>query len=382
MKKEEEQKETLDSFGGWEENTPEIDFFGDTTVEEEEPKKEGIKAEKASSTEEEETKVEETEEIQDIDFFGTKDVEEGTKEVSEESTEEIEDLGTSSVTTLNFLKEKGLVDFELEEGVELTDSQAEELLEDSFDKKVEGRIEELFGELPQIVKDFNKFAINGGDVSQFLNSVSKKNTSGITSDINLEEEANQELIVTNHLRNEGYDDDYITGQLEYLKDSNQLGKISRTHFGKWKSKYDKEQENLVLEQKQKVKAEKETRRQLKNKVTTLLKDTQDLSGVKISKSDRKTLPSYMTDRNVKLDNGATITPMQRDLYAALQDDNKAVLIAKLLSNNFNFKDIEVKAETKVATKVKENIRRNKTNTPLKSATGSSQTQSKRLADYF
>ena len=389
-----DKNENLENFGGWDENVPEIDFFGESS----EPIKTEateVVADVEKDTVEDKAVENKTETKEpEIDFFGAG--EETTKvEITDTDDENVEEVKAedkvddepetkidNSVSTVSFLKEKGLIEFELEEGTELTPELAEEILEDSFDEKIEDRVEELFGKLPQIVKDLNKYAINGGDINQFFNSIAKQKESGITADIDLTQESNQELVIKNQLKSEGYDDEYISSQLEFLKDSNKLDKIAQTHFDKWKTENEKEQTRLLEQQKERVRLEKENRRKLKSKVTSFINETEDLSGIQLSKDDKKILPSYMTDRNVKLQNGSTITPMQRDLYAALQDDSKAVLIAKLLKSDFNFKDIAVNAETKVTKKVKENIRRNKTNTPSKSATGSSQKQNKRLADYF
>ena len=48
---------------------------------------------------------------------------------------------------------------ELEEGEELTEDKAGEILEDSLDGLFEDRIEELFENVPDIVKDMNKFVL-------------------------------------------------------------------------------------------------------------------------------------------------------------------------------------------------------------------------------
>lgn len=377
--------ENLENFSGWDKNVPEIDFFGESPdpveTEQDSNDLQENKNDGKEKDQEENNKAETKEKDPEIDFFG-EDQEESEKTISSKEEDDISVESDNSISTVNFLKERGLIDFELDENTALTSELAEEILEDSFDEKVEDRVKELFDELPQVVKDLNKFVIKGGNADDFFKSFAKQNTSNISLDIDLTKESNQELIIKNQLKSEGYDDDYISSHLEFLKDSDNLKKIAETHFNKWKAKNEKEQARLLKEQDDKAKLEKENRRKFKNKVTNFISETEELNGVYLSKSDKRTLPNYMTDRTVKLQNGGAITSMQRDLYAALQDDSKAVLIAKLLKNDFNFKDIEINAQTKVTKKIKENIRRNKADSPSKSATNNSQKQVKNLVDYF
>ena len=69
------------------------------------------------------------------------------------------------------------------------------------------------------------------------------------------------------------------------------------------------------------------------------------------------------------------------MFEAIKDPNKVAILAKLVKNDFDFKDIKVKAATETTLKVKEDLQRQKEkNKTIGSAGGSSQT--KRLADYF
>lgn len=382
-----DKNENLEGFEGWDNNIPEVDFFGEST----EPASTDVTdviSEVENDTVEDKTDLKtdtkkEQEETPEVDFFESEESQETENtETSAEDDKENKDTANDSVLAVKVLKEKGLIDFELEEGTELTPEIAEEILEDSFEEKVEQKIKDLFDELPQVVKDLNTYVLKGGDVKQFFNTIAKQNEVGITPDIDLSEEANQELVIRNHLKSEGYDEDYIESQIEFLKDSNKLERIAEVHFNKWKKNYEKERAKLVEEQKERERREKENRREFKKEITNFINETENLNGLKLSKEDKKVLPQYMTDRSIKLENGNVITPMQKDLYEALRDKNKVVLLAKLLKNGFNFKDIELNAETKVTKKIKENIRRSKIGTPSKAIKGSSQKQQRSLADYF
>ena len=71
----------------------------------------------------------------------------------------------------------------------------------------------------------------------------------------------------------------------------------------------------------------------------------------------------------------------------MSNETAVLQLAKMLrtrnkDGSFNFKEIEMIAKTKVAQEVRENVRRNKTNTPTKSVSRNGSSQTKSLADYF
>ena len=328
---------------------------------------------------------------QEADLF-----EEAKKEETEETIIKTDDEGNKipvvtaeegdSLSALAYLKSKGLIEYELEEGTDLTENLASEILEDSRDDQFEGRIEELFNDLPDVVKELNKFAIKGGDVNVFLDALTKQGKVGITSDMDMTNEENQKLVVRHGLEEEGYDEEYITAQLEFLEDSKRLDKISATHYKKWENAKALEQKAILTSQDNKAKADKSSRRELKGKVATFLKDTESVTGFTVTAQDRRALPDYMSDRTVKLENGNQVTGMQKDLMRVLNSPTGSVQMAKLLKaankeGELNFGEIKKETETKVIKKVRDNVRRNKQGIISQSG-GSSIKSKKPLADYF
>ena len=107
----------------------------------------------------------------------------------------------------------------------------------------------------------------------------------------------------------------------------------------------------------------------------------------VNRKDVKDLPSYVNDRTVKLDNGSTITEMQKDLFYDIPNNKQAMAqLAILLKNRnedgtFNFERIEKSAKTSAYKNVKNNIRRSKQEIPNGSKTGKIK-PSRSLADFF
>ena len=289
----------------------------------------------------------------------------------------------STIAAAQLLMDKGIVDYELEEGEELDEDTALELLEEGFESGVENRISELLGGLPNELQALNKYVLNGGDMNDFLSKMNTMGAStGITATLDISNEKNQELVVRQMYEDEGMDDDFIDTQLESLKDTGKLGAFARKRFEKWKEQDNKVSQQAAQQQELQAKAQREKARQYYSSLKTAV--TGEFEGIKLSAKDKVEIPGFMTDRNIKLSNGAVVTPFNQNLMEVLQNETASIQLAKLLRDRkkdgtFDFSQLEKVATTKVTREVKDNIRRNK-ETPRKST--EVQTQSRSLADYF
>jgi len=366
-------------FSGWE--TQEGgSFFGDAVVETspEEEKEEGIAEEEKVDVEDKE--VEEVEEKEDI-FENITAEPEDTTQVEEVEEVEAGEQDSAAITTLNYLRESGVADLG-SEGEDLSSEDAEELIQDSINKSVDTTIGEMFSDLPQVVKDINKYVLDGGNVEEFLSSIVKSNSVGITENIDLTEEVNQKKVIINQLKSEGYDQDYIDSQIDFLKDSDKLESTSKTHFKRWKQKTATEREDLLAKQEEQKQIKKKQALEFKRKVKDFVRKSNKVKGFTLSKQDKLELPKYTTERTVKLSNGSVVTEMQSDLYKALEDEENFMLMAKLLKSDFDFSNIETNIKTEVSKEIKASVRRASKNKPSRSATQGSQKQKNELADFF
>lgn len=347
-------------------------------------------------TKEEDTVERSDEEIADDIFADENEIAEEVIEDEDEGEQDTPETGkdkskktkveeSTTASALSLLKEKGILDFELEEGEELTEDLAEELLEEKFDEAIEGRIEELFTDLPDVVKQMIKFTKDGGDPLAFVNNLSKSVEGGLTSSLDLTKESNQELVMKTMLKKEGYDDEYIDTQIEFLKDSGKLELMSKKQFDVWNKKQTETNEQLVKAQEQKKKEERESVKIKKTQLAASLQTMTDVDGLKLNPKDKRELPSYMHDKTVELTNGSVISSFHKDVWEALSNETTALQLAKMLrerkqDGSFDFGKIEKNAETKVTRKMKDSVQRNKNITPQVSAAKISSQKS--LADYF
>lgn len=395
MSKDKEEEKNDNPFDGWD-NPEDVDFFGEEAPKVDKETKETLKEveeeddDKKDNDDPEEKIKKEEKEIEDSLFVDDFEEEEeddpqepkdkSDKSKKEEPNEE-EGSKVSPKLHVEFLKEKGLIDFELDEDEELTDERAEEILEDSYEDSIESRIEEKMEGLPDIVKEIVKFSSKGGDVKQLLGTISSNNESGIKEGIDLEKEKNQEKVVRHQLKQDGYDDDIIDAQVEFFKESGKLEETSQKFYKKIIEGQKSQMKKLLDAQNKQKENQKKSRREYKKKISDFIsKNTDDLD-IKLSRKDKNDLPSYISEQSIKLENGNSISGLQKDIFEALKDEKKTVMLAKVLKSDFDFSDFIKEAETKVTKKTKKELRHTETKTPSRSK-GGKVTSKKALADYF
>lgn len=365
----------VDSFA-WDDAISEIDFFGEVVTnpnkdkKEEEPEKQ-----KEDSTSKEPDKKQE---VENVDWFEEGD----TKEVTEEDTsskdsKDFDKKENLNLNTINYLKSKGIIDIEDSNLEDLEDDDALTLLEDSISEKAEKLFEQSLEGLSDTVKNIVKYEAQGGDIEEYLSKLSGKRQEGITKDLDLEKEENQEKIVRYQLKKEGYDEEYIESQIGFLKDSNKLKSISEKHFNKWNKENRELEEEILNEQKLRKEKSKQDQISFRKEISQYLSNNESINELKFSSKDAKELPDYIGINSVKLQDGREISQFQKDLFESMKDKNSLLILAKMVKNNFSFKDIEKQLATKEANKVKDELERQK-DKKIKSV-GSSP---KRLTDYL
>ena len=309
---------------------------------------------------------------------------EGGSEEGKSKKEKVEKL--NNVSTLNFLKDKGLASFELEEGEELTEEMAEDLLEDSYENTIEERIAAKLQSLPNDAKNMITFVLKGGTMNQYLEQVTD-NTIDIDEDIDLTSEKNQEKVMRAVLELEGEDEEDIEERIEYFKDKGTLASNAERKLKKYlEDKASAEQASIQQQNRARENAKKQEREN-KRAFASYLSEQKEIQGLPVPRKAKNELPSYLYDKTVELENGGKITPMQKALFYDLPKNQAAYAqLAILLQNlnsdgTFNFDSITKKAETTVVREVKEKMRRTDTSKGTSSANRTVR-QDKALSSYF
>lgn len=308
----------------------------------EEEKKEDSK--KSKKNEEEEIFSDEEEE-----FEGKK------KEKNPEETTTISD-----VNIVMKLKEKGLIDFDLEEGQELTEEEASDLLEESLEAAVQQNLADIFRDLPPVVKDFNKFVSDGGDPMEFIKTYKNHAEKGLSLGMDLSKDETQEKVLRILFAEEGLDDDLIDSQIDFLKDNGKLKSLSEKKYQAWSKSVVEEQRKLLEKQEEDKRDKKEKEKKYRRDLADFIASNDTVGDLKLNKRDKNSLTSYIMDRNVRLQNGQFISSFYADLNSVLGNTEATVQLAKLLklrdkAGKFSFKEIEKDIETSVTKKIKDKI---------------------------
>ena len=359
-----------------------IDFFGEVTTKSE--KVEEIPIEETKKDTSEKEKPEEEEEVNLFEDFD----EEENKEVSKEETrkEEVETSTSSSdsLKTLEFLKISGALEVseeDLEEFKSLDEEDQKQVVKDYFEEAVENRFTESIKELPESVKNIVKYAVNGGNITNLLNNMFKNRANGVSEDIDIEEESSQITVVKQKLIEEEYDEDYITSQIEYLKDSGKLKVTASKYFEKYKADKLANESKEVRRLEEERKLNKQRQIDFRKDLAQYVSSNEDIKGFKLSKKDVAEIPEYISAQSIKLQNGTVTSPFYKDFLEAMKDKDKLVVMATLLRNNFDFTSLQKSIGTKVTKTLKENLQNQKATQSIKSNAGSSQTP-KRLIDLI
>lgn len=377
----------------WDEK--DINFFGEGITKEEVETTEQ-KVEKVPGKEEKKEEKKEEEPEEDKHEFGFEEKEEaneddkksksakvGKDEIKSEEAEESE-KSISPHKVVDFLVKQGVIEMdeeELKEFEELDDIDKEEVIKDYYFRAVENKFEEDIKNLPEVVKNTLKIAIKGGNVDEYLSKVYTQKQTGLTKNMNLSDELNQERVVTQKLVDEGYDEDYIQSQIDFLKDSDKLQITAEKHYAQWKKAEELRDKEYLKRVEDNERAKRDSQIDYRKSITQHLSTVEDIKGFKITKKESAELPDYVAVPNIKTSNGQVITGFQKDLFEAMKDKDKVLLMAKLLRGNFDFSSFEKNIKSEQTRNLKENIQRQKTNKEINSTTGSSQ-KPKRLVDFF
>jgi len=375
------ENKSLEGFEGFEEMSSEVDFFSQTQDTDVSTDTKSVIDEisKDDISSEENKNVEVTSATEKDDLFSDKTI------LDDNEEEEAEVKTDSNISILNKLKEKGFIEFELEEGEELTEELAEELLEDKFEESVENKVKELVNDLPDEKKQAVQYLLKGGSLTDLISAFSSNDVS-IDLNINLEKEETQISTLKKLLKLEDKDDEEIETEIEFLKDSGKLKLITEKKFNKYKKEIEEDQRDFLAEQEDRKEKERIAIRESKAKISTFLTKNVEVDGITFTKEDKKSLPSYMNDKTVKLQNGTLITEMQKQLFYDIPKNDKALIqLATLLKNRnedgtFNFDSIAKSARTKVTQEVRKEIRRGQSIPGNSTITGKESVKS--LADYF
>ncbi|MGL6107254.1 MAG: hypothetical protein ACRC0V_07200 [Fusobacteriaceae bacterium] len=287
--------------------------------------------------------------------------------------EEAEDIektteNTEVISIFDLLKDKELISFEKEELSGLSEEDKIELLTEKYEASVQERAEEIIEELPENVKDIIRFTAKGGSIEEYLKTYLSTTESEIDLNMDINDEKNQEKIIRFSLKKDDWDEEEIESRIENLKDKGTLKDVAEKRFNIIRDKQRGEQKELLKRQ-EIIKQENIHKfKEEKKKLTARVEGTEDLEGMKLSKIDKKEIPNYILDRNVKYENGTVSTRLHADLWEVMSDEKAVIQLAQLLrtrkkDGTFDFSLIKNNIKTEVTKEMKEKLASSKSGLP-------------------
>lgn len=276
------------------------------------------------------------------------------------------------------LKDKGIIkNVELEEGEVLTADRLLEIQEEEFNIEVENRINEfadnIIGEEGVALM---KFLRDGGNIKDYV--IAMKEAPDIPSG-NIEDEDYQEKIVASKLRMDGWSEEEILDQIEYLQSAGTLKKRAAFFEKKLKEKAQAKKEKVLQEQESKRRQAELKRQEFEGTLKQTITSKTDFYGLKVTPAKANKILKNITTPSIELEDGTKITKVQDDLAKAFNDPEKLIALSVILDNNFDFSAFSKKIADEKVKDVKKNIENRRTNP--RNVTGSSNIGSS-LADYF
>lgn len=356
------------------------DFFGITGKKEEKSEEEKKKETTSKKTDDGKEEVQEEETGEEEEVKDTKKEEKKEEVKKEEESKEEEPRNEEFFTQLTQeLIESGVfTNIELKKNQKVSEDDFFGLYEQEIDSRVDESFESFAEELDDDGKAFLKFKKNGGQTSDFFAALG---TSAQKPKGDITDEKYQKQIVKYYYELEGKKDaEEIDDQIEWLVDGGKLEKYAKK-FDK-KIDDDASAERARLEkaaETEKAKAKK-LRENFQKSVQKILNANDEIGGFPIAKKEKTELLNYVTKATEKTGKNRYVTKFNADLMNVLKDDNKLLLIAKIIKDDFDFSPVEDKGKTKQVKRVKSRLEQLSKDGVKPKGSGSS--ANKALSEYF
>lgn len=278
---------------------------------------------------------------------------EPVEQVAEQVTEqEEEEEGAETEPTVS------LPDFLLKAGI-LSDDPGEvdeETLLDLVQQETESYVQEALTatfeswkqKLPSNVMGLVQHTFNGGDADEYMKTWNE--TPLQLFDIGTE--SGQESFLRFYYKTtEGLEGEELDDKMDYHIDRGNVETAAKRFYQKLANERDKKLEALA---KQQVEAKAQAERQSlerKQKLAQGMSKVKEFAGYQFPEGEKTVLVRYAT-RPVLVDGKPFSSGLAADLYEALSDPSKVLLLSKLVKNGFDTSFIEAKGKTKAVKAVK------------------------------
>jgi hypothetical protein len=264
------------------------------------------------------------------------------EETSEEDTPEDKNTGFFK-TLVTDLADKGVLDFKAEsiEG----DDDSEDILHNAVNQTVQKEVSAWKESYPDDVKKFLKYVEDGGNPRQFLDIYYNKNS---WEGFKIDTPERQKATIEQSLIYAGWTPEEITDELKDYEDMGKLEAKAKVHLPKLQQLEKSQKEHLVKAQEANRAEQEQNAQKYWTELKTDLEKREDIQGFKLTPALKTKIWDHMSK---------PIDKEGRTKLQANNDTNKDAqfLYAYLDYLNWDISKLERKAESKVASKLKEKL---------------------------
>jgi len=271
------------------------------------------------------------------------------------------------------LKSKGIISVETEDDID--EEKFLELQEEEIEARLDETIQAFMDELDEDAKAFLKFKKEGGNTKEFFKFYSE--TSKVP-ELDITNEKSQKKFLEYYYRTyEEMDEDEVDDKIQWLEETGKMSKYAEKYSDSLEEEGERYKEKLLANQKAAAKQQEDNRKQLITDLKKVIDNNTEIKDWALTPKDKKDLHPYMTKAAVKVGNNQFLTQFQNDLQNVFKDKEKMILLAKIISSDFDVKDIKAKAKTEVIKETKQRL-----NSSKSSNYGIKGSHNKGLVDYF
>jgi len=274
------------------------------------------------------------------------------------------------------LKTRGIINIDVEDESNIDANRFIEIQEEEIEARLDETIQAFMQELDEDGKAFLKFKKEGGNTKDFFKIYSE--ISEVPTPEYGDEKSQEKFLRYYYSNYEELDDDDVDDKIDWLKESGKLSKYAQKFHEQIEEDNEKTKQETIEKQKRFAIQQEEQKKQLVKELKATIDSSSEIKNWTLTQRDKRELHGYMTKPAVKIGNNQFLTQFQNDLQNAFKDKSKMILLAKILSSDFDVTDIKEKAKTEVIKETRQKINNQKLN-PVTSTKGS---RNKGLADFF
>jgi hypothetical protein len=256
------------------------------------------------------------------------------------------------------LEGKDILD--LNEDFNPTEEGLLEAVETTVENRVKEELELFNGGLPKEGKDLLRHLMNGGQVSDFIDTYSQFNYNEVNVKAN---KTNQKYVLTEFMKLRGDAPEEIAENLELYEDSGLLESKALRAQERLAAYQEQQKQQFAAKQEEANRAKEQQRQEVVSNIQEKISTVEELKGIPLSKKVKKQLLSYMTVPSVRstAPDGTVkyVTQFQADESKNSNDLDEFILKAYLRMTDYDLSSAKKRTVSDFSSKLRNSLQNKK-----------------------